>query len=121
MAAADALTGEDLNRLSWSVDQVRDPDGILHDRGQGTAPSGLSFFVCKRGLDKQFSATSRDPHYDLHHHVASLHPSPTNRVLPLGLIWKEEKRWVDGTLLPLPSGLSCFYQFWILSFLQRVC
>lgn len=49
MAAADAPTGEDASRPSWSMDQVRDPDGILHDRGQGPAPSGLKFLRLQKG------------------------------------------------------------------------
>lgn len=86
--------------------------------GNSTSPSGLSFFICKRGLDKQFPATSRDPHYDLHHHFASLHPTPT------GLDWEGREVTVDQALLHLPSGLSrvfffFFNQFWILNFLER--
>ena len=88
---AEAPRGEDASGSTRSIDQVTGPAGTLHDLGKGTSLPSLSFFIWKKGPDKQFSATFMDPHYYVDHRFAPLHPTPIKKVLPPGLIWKEGK------------------------------
>ena len=58
---AEAPRGEDASGSTRSIDQVTGPAGTLHDLGKGTSLPSLSFFIWKKGPDKQFSATFMDP------------------------------------------------------------
>ena len=81
---AEVPRRENESRANRTVDQVL--EGTLCGPGLVTRPPGLHFFLCKWGLDKQFSDhlslwTTTTTSTSIAH---SPYPTPINRVLLLG-------------------------------------